>query len=104
MNEPITTTQAHKLFGELYQKPRPPELQQKVDEIIEKYKDVYVRIKKIQELDEAFTKQIKKKEKKIIISLIIFKKQKTKRRIKLVSSKKYWVEMNSAGGDQKQGL
>ncbi len=59
MNEPITTTQAHKLFGELYKKQRPPELQQKVDEIIEKYKDVYIRIKKIQELDEAFTKQIK---------------------------------------------
>lgn len=60
MEEPLTRTQAHKLFGELYNKPRSPELQKKVDEIVSKYSDIFVRIKKIKELDEQYAKTQKK--------------------------------------------
>jgi hypothetical protein len=60
MDEPLTRTQAHKLFGELYNKPRPPELQKQVDEIVNRYSDIYVRIKKIHELDQKYQEQQKK--------------------------------------------
>ncbi|GIX41935.1 MAG: hypothetical protein KatS3mg129_1668 [Leptospiraceae bacterium] len=66
MEEPLTRTQAHRLFGELYNKPRPPDLQKKVDEIVSKYSDIFVRIKKIQELDQQYEKR-KQQDKSILI-------------------------------------
>ncbi len=53
MNEPLTKSQAYKVFGQLYNKPRSPELQKQVEEIVNKYSDIYVRIQKIQELDHS---------------------------------------------------
>ncbi|MCS7206165.1 MAG: hypothetical protein NZ853_10755 [Leptospiraceae bacterium] len=61
MNEPLTKTQAYKIFGELYKKPRPPELKSKVDEIVQKYSDIFVRIQKIQELDLQYQKEKERK-------------------------------------------
>lgn len=68
MEEPITKSQAYQLFGKLYNKTRDPEHQKKVEEIVSKYSDIYVRIKKIQELDQQFenNKKPNKLEKNII--------------------------------------
>ncbi len=54
MDPSLTRTKAHVLFGELYSKPRPPELQQKVEEAIKGVSDIFVRIQKIQEIDEQY--------------------------------------------------
>ncbi len=54
MEEPITKTQAYQLFGKLYNKQRPPELQKKVEEIVSRYSDIFVRIQKIKELDSQY--------------------------------------------------
>lgn len=54
MSEPLTKSQAYKIFGDLYNKQRPPELQKKVDEIVNRYSDIFVRIQKIKELDQEF--------------------------------------------------
>lgn len=59
MNEPFTKSQAYKIFGELYKKQRPPELQKKVDEIVNRYSDIYVRIQKIREVEEEFQRKNK---------------------------------------------
>lgn len=53
MDPSLTTTQAHQKFGELYRKSRPPELQEKVDKIVASTSDVFVRIARIEELDEG---------------------------------------------------
>ncbi|MCB1172591.1 MAG: hypothetical protein KDK39_03445 [Leptospiraceae bacterium] len=51
MNPNLTSSEAHILFGKLYRKQRSPELQQKVDEIVSSTNDVFVRIKRIEDLD-----------------------------------------------------
>ena len=52
MDPNLTTAEAHRVFGEMYRKQRSPELQQKVDQIVAKTTDVFVRIKHIEELEE----------------------------------------------------
>lgn len=54
MDPSLTRTKAHLLFGELYSKSRPSEIQEKIDRAIEGISDIYVRIQKIQEIDEQF--------------------------------------------------
>lgn len=49
----MTRAKAHRVFGELYQKERPPELQAKVDEIVRSTSDIYARIRRIEELEQA---------------------------------------------------
>ncbi len=51
MDPTLTRSQAHNVFGELYRKPRSPELQAEVDRIVESSSDIFVRIKRIEELD-----------------------------------------------------
>ncbi|MFN3604411.1 MAG: hypothetical protein ACK4UJ_06855 [Leptonema sp. (in: bacteria)] len=57
MNEPLTKSQAYKVFGELYKKERPPELQKKVEEIVNTYSDIFVRIQKIRELEKSYSEK-----------------------------------------------
>ncbi len=52
MDPTLTRSQAHKVFGELYRKSRSPEEQEEVDGIVATTSDVFVRIKRIEELDE----------------------------------------------------
>jgi hypothetical protein len=59
MDPALTRTRAHVLFGELYSKPRPPELQEKVDAAIRGVSDIFVRIRKIQEIDEEYERSRK---------------------------------------------
>lgn len=54
MDPTLTTTQAHKVFGDLYRKSRPPELQQKVDQVVSEVADVFVRIKRIEDIDAGY--------------------------------------------------
>lgn len=61
MNENITRTEAHKIFAALYRKPRSPEHQAKVDEIITRSNDVFIRIDLIKKLDEQYEKKEKEK-------------------------------------------
>ena len=49
-------TEAHKIFGALYRKERPPELQEKVDEVISKTNDIFLRIDMIKKIDEDAAK------------------------------------------------
>jgi len=49
-------TEAHKIFGALYRKERPPELQEKVDEVISKTNDIFMRIDMIKKIDEDAAK------------------------------------------------
>ncbi|NBU96774.1 MAG: hypothetical protein EBS19_00950 [Spirochaetia bacterium] len=56
MNENISRTEAHKVFANLYRKTRSPEHQAKVDEIITRSNDVFIRIDLIKKLDEDFEK------------------------------------------------
>ncbi len=51
MDPTLTRAAAHKVFGDLYRKSRPPELQEKVDRVIQATSDVFVRIQRIEELD-----------------------------------------------------
>jgi len=55
MDPTLTRSAAHKVFGDLYRKPRPPELQEEVDRIVQSTADIFVRIKRIEELDERTT-------------------------------------------------
>ncbi len=57
MDPTLTTAQAHQLFGELYRKSRPAELQAKVDKIVESTNDVFVRIKRIEDLDAGYDEE-----------------------------------------------
>ncbi len=51
MDPTLTTAGAHKLFGELYRKTRPPEAQAKVDQVVSETQDVFARIRRIEEID-----------------------------------------------------
>lgn len=50
----LSSTEAHRLFGRLYRRERSDEHQQEVDQIVSEVSDIYVRIKRIQELDEEY--------------------------------------------------
>ena len=52
MDSHLTPSQAHKLFGDLYRKERSPEMQAKVDAIVAETPDVFIRIKRIEDLDK----------------------------------------------------
>lgn len=54
MDPALTRTKAHVLFGEIYNKPRSPEWQARIDEAIKGISDIYVRIHKMQEVDEEY--------------------------------------------------
>ena len=56
MNENLSRTEAHKVFANLYRKTRSPEHQAKVDEIITRSNDVFIRIDLIKKLDLEFEK------------------------------------------------
>lgn len=62
MDPTLTNTQAHKVFGDLYRKQRPAELQQKVDQVVSETADVFVRIKRIEDLDSGFQAERRLKE------------------------------------------
>ncbi|EQA35252.1 hypothetical protein LEP1GSC047_1870 [Leptospira inadai serovar Lyme str. 10] len=47
-------TDAHKVFADLYRKPRSPEHQQKIDEVIQKSNDIFIRIDLMKKVDEEF--------------------------------------------------
>ncbi|MEI7011424.1 hypothetical protein [Leptospira licerasiae] len=53
-------TDAHKVFADLYRKTRSPEHQQKIDEVIQKSNDIFIRIDLMKKVDEEFEQ--KKKE------------------------------------------
>lgn len=52
MDPTLTRSQAHRYFGELYQKQRSPDAQKQVDDIVKNVSDIFVRIKRIEEVDE----------------------------------------------------
>ncbi|MCB1158484.1 MAG: hypothetical protein KDK45_13355, partial [Leptospiraceae bacterium] len=54
-------TDAHKVFANLYRKKRSPEHQKKVDEIITRSNDVFIRIDLIKKLDEEYFEGERKK-------------------------------------------
>ena len=62
MDPTLTNPQAHKVFGDLYRKQRPPELQQKVDQVVSETADVFVRIKRIEDLDAGYQTERRLKE------------------------------------------
>ncbi|MEQ9364335.1 MAG: hypothetical protein RIF32_08840 [Leptospirales bacterium] len=62
MDPTLTNTQAHKVFGDLYRKQRPADLQQKVDQIVSETADVFVRIKRIEDLDAGYQAERRLKE------------------------------------------
>ncbi|MCP5482826.1 MAG: hypothetical protein H7A21_15425 [Spirochaetales bacterium] len=51
MDPTLSKADAHRVFGDLYRKDRPPDLQEKVDQIVQSTSDVFVRIQRIEELD-----------------------------------------------------
>ncbi|PJZ71366.1 hypothetical protein CH373_02385 [Leptospira perolatii] len=53
-------TDAHKIFADLYRKTRSPEHQQKIDEVIQKSNDIFIRIDLMKKVDEEF--EAKKRE------------------------------------------
>ncbi|MDX1960511.1 MAG: hypothetical protein SFU98_18215 [Leptospiraceae bacterium] len=57
MEQNISRTDAHKIFANLYRKQRSAEHQAKVDEIITRSNDVFIRIDLIKKLDEEFDKK-----------------------------------------------
>jgi hypothetical protein len=63
LNENISRTEAHKIFAALYRKVRSPEHQAKVDEIITRSNDVFIRIDLIRKLDEDFEKKSREQQK-----------------------------------------
>ena len=63
MNENISRTEAHKVFANLYRKSRSPEHQAKVDEIITRSNDVFIRIDLIRKLDQDYEKPSKPEKK-----------------------------------------
>lgn len=60
MDENVSRTEAHKIFANLYRKSRSAEHQAKVDEIITRSNDVFIRIDMIKKLDEEFEKNERK--------------------------------------------
>lgn len=59
---PVSRTEAHRVFADLYRKTRTPDHQQLIDEAILKSNDVFIRIDLIRKVDEDY--QNKNKEKK----------------------------------------
>ena len=55
MNQTLKKEGAHRLFGKLYRQARSPALQKQVDQIVKNNKDIFVRIKLIEELDKKNT-------------------------------------------------
>lgn len=54
MDPTLSTADAHVLFGKLYRQFRSPELQKKVEDVVSSTSDVFVRIKKIEDIDAQF--------------------------------------------------
>lgn len=61
---PVSRTEAHRVFADLYRKTRSPEHQQLVDEAIQRSNDVFIRIDLIRKIDEDYGKKEKPEEKK----------------------------------------
>ncbi len=59
MDPTLTRAAAHKAFGDLYRKPRPPELQEQVEKVIQSVSDVFARIQRIEEIDAAHSRKQK---------------------------------------------
>ncbi|MCE9599787.1 MAG: hypothetical protein K8S54_17645 [Spirochaetia bacterium] len=57
MDPTLTRAAAHKVFGDLYRKPRSPELQEQVDKVIQSVSDVFARIQRIEAIDAQAGKQ-----------------------------------------------
>ena len=57
MERVLTKEKAHRLFGELYRRPRPPELQKQVEQIVKDNKDIFVRLKLIEDLEKKYTNE-----------------------------------------------
>jgi len=62
LNENISRTEAHKIFAALYRKNRSPEHQAKVDEVITRSNDVFIRIDLIKKLDEEYEKKAREQQ------------------------------------------
>lgn len=62
MDPTLTTTEAHRVFGDLYRKSRPAELQEQVDAIVAETPDVFVRIRRIEDLDAGYKRKIEEKD------------------------------------------
>ena len=77
MNENLSRTEAHKVFANLYRKTRSPEHQAKVDEIITRSNDVFIRIDLIKKLDQEFEKSSRPDKKEAPISSNIVTSQDT---------------------------
>ncbi|TGL85995.1 hypothetical protein EHQ68_09515 [Leptospira congkakensis] len=58
---PVSRTEAHRVFADLYRKTRTPEHQQLIDEAILKSNDVFIRIDLIRKVDEDFENKNKPK-------------------------------------------
>lgn len=58
---PVSRTEAHKVFADLYRKTRTPEHQQLIDEAILKSNDVFIRIDLIRKVDEDYENKNKPK-------------------------------------------
>ncbi|GBF48578.1 hypothetical protein LPTSP4_00770 [Leptospira ryugenii] len=60
---PVSRTEAHRVFADLYRKPRTPDHQQLVDEAILRSNDVFIRIDLIKKVDEDYQNKNKPKDK-----------------------------------------
>ncbi|MDZ4724863.1 MAG: hypothetical protein SH817_01805 [Leptospira sp.] len=60
---PVSRTEAHRVFADLYRKSRTPEHQQLIDEAILKSNDVFIRIDLIKKVDEDYQNRNKPKDK-----------------------------------------
>lgn len=58
---PVSRTEAHRVFADLYRKTRTPEHQQLIDEAILKSNDVFIRIDLIRKVDEDYESKNKPK-------------------------------------------
>ena len=53
MDPTLSRSEAHRVFGDLYRKSRSPDWQAQVDAVVSATSDVFVRIKRIEEIDEV---------------------------------------------------
>ena len=53
MDPTLSRSDAHRVFGDLYRKPRNPDWQAQVDAVVASSNDVFVRITRIEEIDEV---------------------------------------------------
>lgn len=58
---PVSRTEAHRVFADLYRKSRTPDHQQLIDEAILKSNDVFIRIDLIKKVDEDYANKHKEK-------------------------------------------